>query len=49
MSAALLATVCIDILLPLTIATLSLVTLKRFDAIAVRKSRQSGVRGSDNV
>jgi hypothetical protein len=49
MSAALLATVCMGILLPLTIAMLSLVTLKRFDAIAARKSKQNGARRSDNV
>jgi hypothetical protein len=49
MSAALLSTLCIDIVLPLTIATLSLLTLKRFDAIAARKSPRKDVRRFENV
>lgn len=49
MSAALLSIVCIGIVLPLTIATVSFATLKRFDAIATRRSRHTGARQVDNV
>jgi hypothetical protein len=48
-SAALLSTLWVGVVLPLTVAALSLMTLKRFDAIATRKSRRIGARQSDDV